>query len=177
MVVSIVTVWICVRVNWCNSAWPCQLVQYRSGGRHVVAQLVEVLRYEPEGRRFDSPLRSLEGKGGWCVGLITLPHLCVDCVEILRASAVWSPKGLSRLVMGLLYRYDVHYSYAQNAITAGCCLLEETGTHVMLIPVSEWSILKSLFESIKSWTDYLLLNQFCWVKINWSLYRLLRPLG
>jgi hypothetical protein len=53
---------------------------------HAVAQLVEVLRYKPEGRGFDSPLRSLGGKVGWCVGLTTLPHLCVECVEILIAS-------------------------------------------------------------------------------------------
>ena len=27
-----------------------------------------------------------EGKGGWCVGLKTLPHSCADCIEILGAS-------------------------------------------------------------------------------------------
>jgi hypothetical protein len=27
-----------------------------------------------------------EGKGGWYVGLTTLPHSCADCMEILGAS-------------------------------------------------------------------------------------------
>jgi len=37
------------------------------------------------------------GKGGWCVGLTTLPPSCAECLEI------WNPQGLSRPVMGLLY--------------------------------------------------------------------------
>jgi hypothetical protein len=44
------------------------------------------------------------GKGGQCVGLTTLPSLCVDCLEI------WEPRPpgtlwvcLSRPVMGLIY--------------------------------------------------------------------------
>jgi hypothetical protein len=79
---------------------------------HAVAQLVEALRYKPEGRGFDSRwchwnfflflsfrLRCdpgvnsasnrneyqeyfLGGKGGWCVGLTTLPLSCADCREI-----------------------------------------------------------------------------------------------
>jgi hypothetical protein len=28
-------------------------------------------------------------KGGRCVGLTTLPHLCADCLEILGASTSW----------------------------------------------------------------------------------------
>jgi hypothetical protein len=77
---------------------------------HAVAQLVEAVRYEPEGRGFDSQLclwnfslTSLRphfgpgvdsaskrneyqeyffgGKGGRCVGLTTLPPSCADCLK------------------------------------------------------------------------------------------------
>ena len=41
----------------------------------------------------------LDGKGGWCVGLTTLPPSGADCQEILAASTSWSSKGLSRPVM------------------------------------------------------------------------------
>jgi hypothetical protein len=81
-----------------------------------VAQLVEALRYKPEGRGFDSRWVYLDfsftysfrphyspgidsacnrneyeeyflgGKGGRCIGLTTLPPLCVDCLEIFGAS-------------------------------------------------------------------------------------------
>ena len=91
-------------LQWSNLNW-----------RHVVAQLVEALRYKSEGRGFDSrwfhwnfslTLSSrphcdpgvdsasnrneyqecfLGGKGGRCVGLTTLPHSCADCLEI------WEP--------------------------------------------------------------------------------------
>jgi len=82
---------------------------------HTVAQLVEALRYRPEGCRFRSWLCHwnfsltrffrlpcvpgvnsasnrneyqeyfLGGKGGWCIGLTTLPPACADCLEI------WEP--------------------------------------------------------------------------------------
>ena len=38
-----------------------------------------------------------------CLGLTTLPPSCADCAGIPRASTSWSPKGLPRPVMGLLY--------------------------------------------------------------------------
>jgi hypothetical protein len=44
------------------------------------------------------------GKGGWCIGLTTLPPSCADCLEI------WNPQGLSRSVMGLLYLYLILWS-------------------------------------------------------------------
>ena len=101
-------------------------IRQRSGG-HAVAQLVEVLRYKPEGRGFDSPWCHwnfsltqsfrphygpgvdsasnrneyqeyfLEGKGGRCVGLTTLPPSCADCLEI------WEPQppGTPRACPGL----------------------------------------------------------------------------
>jgi hypothetical protein len=79
---------------------------------HAVTQLVEALRYKPEGCGFDSqwchwnfsltysfrPYYDtavdsasnrnecqdyfLAGKGGRCVGLTTLPTSCSDCLEI-----------------------------------------------------------------------------------------------
>ena len=42
----------------------------------------------------------LEHKEGRCVQLTTLPHSCADFLEILGSSTSWSPKGLSRSVMG-----------------------------------------------------------------------------
>ena len=83
---------------------------------HAVAQLVEALRYKPEGRGFDSRWCHwnfsltisfqphygpgvdsasnrneyqeyfLGGKGGRCVGLTALPPSCADCLEI------WEPQ-------------------------------------------------------------------------------------
>jgi hypothetical protein len=47
----------------------------------------------------------LEGKGGRCVGLTTLPPSCADCLEIVGASNSWSLNGLSRPLMGQLYLY------------------------------------------------------------------------
>jgi hypothetical protein len=85
------------------------------------AQLVEALRYKPEGRRFDfrrchgkfslayffrpryglgvdlvSNRNELPGifpgdKAGRCVGLTTLPPSCPDCLEI------WEPQTLGKL--------------------------------------------------------------------------------
>jgi hypothetical protein len=40
------------------------------------------------------------GRGCQCVGLTTLPLSYVDFLEILGALTSWSPKGLSRPVMG-----------------------------------------------------------------------------
>ena len=45
------------------------------------------------------------GKDGRCVGLKTLPLSCAECLEIWEPSTFWSPQGLSRAVMGLLYLY------------------------------------------------------------------------
>jgi hypothetical protein len=96
----------------------------------LVAQLVEVLRYNPEGNgfysrwgqcdcsltyifrqhnspEFDSAFNweeyqtyLLGGKSGRCVGLTTLPLLYVDCLKILETSICWSLMGLSRRVVG-----------------------------------------------------------------------------
>jgi hypothetical protein len=47
-------------------------------------------------------------KGSRCVQLTTLPPSCAYCLEILGLSTSWSPKGLSRTVMGELYLYSSH---------------------------------------------------------------------
>ena len=100
----------------------CKLIRIYSG--HAVVQLVEALRYKPEGRGFDSRwchlgfslFRShcdpgvdsasnrneyreyfLGGKGGRCVGLTTLPPSCDDCLEILEPQppgTLWACPGL-----------------------------------------------------------------------------------
>ena len=99
-----------------------------------MVQLVEALRYKPEGRGFDSRwchwnfsltrlhygtgVESasngneyqeyfLRGKGGWCVGLTTLPPSCADCLEIWD---FWNSQGLSRPVMGLLHLIILRYN-------------------------------------------------------------------
>ena len=91
---------------------------------HAVAQLVEALRYKPEGRGFDSrwchwsfsltsfrtmalgstqPLTEMStrniswGKCGRCVGLTTLPPSCADCLEIWEPH----PPGTLRACPGL----------------------------------------------------------------------------
>ena len=83
---------------------------------HMVAQLIEALRYKPEGRGFDSrwchwnfslpysfrlhhgpEVDSASnrneyqeylpgGKGGWCIRMVILPLSCADCHEI------WEPQ-------------------------------------------------------------------------------------
>ena len=50
----------------------------------------------------------LEGKGGWCIGPTALPPACADCLVILGASPYWSPKDLSRPVMGKLLKDTCH---------------------------------------------------------------------
>ena len=83
---------------------------------HVVVQWVETLRYKPEGRGFDSRFRprygpevdlasnrnenqeySLGSKGGWCLGLTTLPYSHADCLEIWETQT----PGILRAFPGL----------------------------------------------------------------------------
>ena len=49
------------------------------------------------------------GKSSPCVGLTMLATSCTGCLEILRASTSWNPKGLSRPVKGeflLIFKTD-----------------------------------------------------------------------
>ena len=85
---------------------------------HAVAQLIEAVRYKPEGREFDSRrchgshygpgVDSASnrneyqeyvpgGKGGRCVGLTTLPPSWADCLEIWEPH----PPGTLRVCPGL----------------------------------------------------------------------------
>jgi len=93
---------------------------------HTVAQLVDALRYKPEGHGFDSQWCQwnflltqsfrlhygpgvnsasnrneyqeyiLWGKGSQCVGLTTLPPSCADCLEICEPQ----PPGTLRACQG-----------------------------------------------------------------------------
>jgi hypothetical protein len=86
----------------------------------------EALRYNPEGREFDSRLchwtwphychradSALNGneyqeyflgdKSGRCLGLTTLPPSCADCLEIWKHQTPGTPHALSMPVMGLIY--------------------------------------------------------------------------
>jgi hypothetical protein len=47
---------------------------------------------------------SLEGKGGRCVGLTTLPPSCADCLEI------WEPQPPGTLKFVLPRKHRVHIS-------------------------------------------------------------------
>ena len=99
----------------------------------LLSRILFALRYKPEGHRIDSWLsrwnlsltqsfwphcgpevdsvsnrieyqRYILGfRGGWCVGLTTLPSSCTSCLEILGASTSCNPMSLSRPVMGQLY--------------------------------------------------------------------------
>jgi hypothetical protein len=116
-------IYICSRVQDMKFFTPCcplasslQLLPFRSeyppwyGA--AVAQLVETLRYKPEGHGFDSRcchwnFRShygpeyqeyfLGGKRGRCVGLTTLPPSSADCLEIWELQ----PPGTLRACPGL----------------------------------------------------------------------------
>jgi hypothetical protein len=89
---------------------------------HMVMQLVEALRYKPEGGGFNSQwghwlnpsvntmaLGSTQrwvpgtfpgGKGGWCVGLTSLPSSCADYFEI------WEPRPLGTVRACLALQWD-----------------------------------------------------------------------
>jgi hypothetical protein len=48
--------------------------------------------------RYEYQACLVEGKGGRCMGLSTLPHSYADCLDILNASTPWSRKDFSRPV-------------------------------------------------------------------------------
>jgi len=46
------------------------------------------------------------GKGGWWLGLTTVPPSCADCLEILGTSTFWSLQDLSRPELRLLFLFS-----------------------------------------------------------------------
>ena len=94
---------------------------------HAVAQLVEALRYKPEGRMSIPDSQSfrphygpevdsasnrnecqeyvLRDKGGRCVGLTTLPRSCADCLEIWELQPLGTLWACNRPLHGLVHLY------------------------------------------------------------------------
>ena len=60
----------------------------------------------------------LEGKDSRCVEPTALPLSCAECLEILRASTSWTPKGLSRSVQGLISLTNVAKSGVARQLAA-----------------------------------------------------------
>jgi len=61
----------------------------------------------------------LGGKGGRCVGLITLTTFMCQLSWNLWASATWKLQGLSRPVMGLLYLF-FYFLSVKNVVATRC---------------------------------------------------------
>jgi hypothetical protein len=59
----------------------------------------------------------LGGKGGWCIGLITLPPSCADCLEIWDPS----PPGTLRACPDLYKDCFTFMCILETAITIVCC--------------------------------------------------------
>ena len=57
----------------------------------------------PASNRNEYQRFSVRGKDGLCLWLTPLPTLYVDCLEILGASTIWTPIGLSKPVQVQLY--------------------------------------------------------------------------
>jgi hypothetical protein len=59
------------------------------------------------------------GRNGRCVGVITLTLSCADCLEMLGASTSWSPKAVSKPVMGWLcfVMFSLSLSLRRNSPT------------------------------------------------------------
>jgi hypothetical protein len=80
----------------------------------------------------------LEGKGGRCIGLPTLPPSCAECLEVLRASPSCSPNSLPRHVMQQLlpiYSYDFQLvSFLQVSLWTPCNHFSSPHTCHMIRP-------------------------------------------
>jgi hypothetical protein len=89
--------------------WRCWL-RHCATNRQVAASFPDGPHYGPG---VDSTFNRNEyqgyllgGKGGRCVELASLPPSSADYLEILGASTSWSPKGISRPVMGIEYTHS-----------------------------------------------------------------------
>jgi len=83
-------------------------VDNNSSGRPMALGLTEFLT--------EKSTRNISwGKGGWCIGLTTLPPSCADCLEI------WEPQppGTLRTSPGL-YRDDFNFTLSGYAATVKC---------------------------------------------------------
>ena len=107
---------------------------------YAVAQLVEALRYKPEGRGFDflwvvgifhwlnlfsrtmalgstnsvtePSIRDISrGKGGRCVGLTALLPSCADFLDILGSSTSWSPQVCNGVALKQTRDYVVYKTH------------------------------------------------------------------
>jgi hypothetical protein len=58
----------------------------------------------------------VQGKGGWCVGLTTLPPSCADCLEILGASNSCRPNGPSSFYSVLNFDTSTHQPISLKSI-------------------------------------------------------------
>jgi len=57
---------------------------------------------DPVFKRNGNQAYLLDPEGGQCIRLTNIQPTCADCIEILEALTSWSPKGLSRPIMGQL---------------------------------------------------------------------------
>ena len=72
------------------------------------------------------------GNGGRCVRLTTLPPTCADGLEILGSSTSWSPQGMSRPVVGLLFTFI--FTPRKTCSNAALCTINLTWTDRGLNP-------------------------------------------
>ena len=49
------------------------------------------------------------GKGGRCLGLTTFPYSSANLLRIQGTTNSWSPKGMSRPLLGLIYLSPLSY--------------------------------------------------------------------
>ena len=153
-----------------------------------MAQLVEALRYKPEchwhnpsGRNMalgstqrltEISIRNISwggGKGGRCVGLTTLSHSCVDCLEILRASNSCFPVGLEQGLLYLICMLQNHASYPSRYHQTNCIWWSLKSHHipycVVLFVLHHCLPLRSKFHS----TRHLTLSVCVQCVLDWIL--------
>ena len=76
----------------------------------------------------------LVGKGGWCVGLTTLPPSCADCLEI------WEPQPPGTLTACPVLSWDCFFNILLSEVdlytfvTLGCSNLSIVGVNLYLHP-------------------------------------------
>ena len=138
--------------HWCRDS--SVINDPRGGTRpHAVAQLVESLRYKPEGSGLDSrwchwnffnvhtmapgstqPLTEINTRNtSWRVADNLTTFICRLSWN-LGASTSWNPQGLFRPVMGLLYLFLLDSCYEHGA--RNCCQCEMCFTYILLLQLA-----------------------------------------